>query len=730
MQSPARREAKHWESRGTTSLWQGVQGDSVPLAFPLVFFFADLGGHLLQKIDAGFLGMNIGIRLGAPVEPEFWSYEKIRDVYGDIRGYVKDFKHFAADDDANGPVLFLRALNDTDGREPTPEAVAEAWLNYAREGVGLYWWGGFGVSTEHTAYLNLKNGIPAPQSGSIAQNGVILAEQIGAQIFIDTWGLICPGDPVRAARYARAAASVAHDGEGLHGAAFMAACIARAFDAASIGEIIDAGLAQIPAESTYARVVRAVLDFHRETPDDWRACMAMLKRDWGYDKYRGVCHIIPNAGVCALAMAYGAGDFARTIEIATMCSWDTDCNAGNVGTVLGVFAGLAGLPAHYRDPINDEIVLSGISGYLNILDIPTYAKTLQAWAERLAGRDAAFPPEGEVSFDFVLPGSTHGLQMIGGNFASFARAKDVPGVEVRLNRASRGQGVRVFYKPFFRRADFDDERYMPVFSPTAYPGQTVEITARYERESGETVVITPYVRESLTGRIVPLGGRVVEEMPETQLRFTVPEVVSGLVDEVGLLIESNSPPKFIAAGRLVITGFRICGKGSYTIEMAKTVREFGSIMPFSHNHGAWSLENGRAHVLCEAQAEAFTGNYFMRDARATLDVCPENGDSHLVSLRVQGARRGYYAGFDGAGRAAILRRIKGRMERLAAAPFAWETGHAYTLAFTAQGDTLSLSIDGTPVLSATDDTLRYGMAGFAMDRMGRATLGNMTIEEL
>ena len=85
----------------------------------------------VQKIYAGFLGMNIGIRLGAPVEPALWSYERIRDTYGDIRGYVKDYKHFAADDDANGPVFFLRALDDHAG-EPTAQAVAEAWLNYAR----------------------------------------------------------------------------------------------------------------------------------------------------------------------------------------------------------------------------------------------------------------------------------------------------------------------------------------------------------------------------------------------------------------------------------------------------------------------------------------------------------------------------------------------------------------------------------------------------------------------
>ena len=59
---------------------------------------------MLERIYAGFLGMNIGIRLGAPVEPAAWDFERIAKYYGDIRGYVKNYKNFAADDDVIGTV--------------------------------------------------------------------------------------------------------------------------------------------------------------------------------------------------------------------------------------------------------------------------------------------------------------------------------------------------------------------------------------------------------------------------------------------------------------------------------------------------------------------------------------------------------------------------------------------------------------------------------------------------
>ncbi|MDP3178060.1 MAG: ADP-ribosylglycohydrolase family protein, partial [Spirochaetaceae bacterium] len=342
----------------------------------------------LERVYAGFLGKNVGIRLGAPVEPAIWTYERIREIYGDVKGYLKGYRNFAADDDANGPAYFIRPLVDGDPARPLQAAdVARAWLDYAREGKGMFWWGGYGVSTEHTAYLNLKAGIPAPESGSIARNGATVAEQIGGQIFVDTWGLVWPSRPADAARYAATAASVSHDGEALNGARFVAACIAAAFDrpAGGMDAVVEAGLGQIPVGSTYERVARAVIAFRRSHPSDWRECQEYLLSEWGYDRYPGLCHVIPNAGVCVLSLLYGSGDFARTVEIATMCGWDTDCNAGNVGTVAGVLYGLDAIPARYRDPINDGIVLSGLPGSLNVLDIPTFSRVLASIGYRLVG---------------------------------------------------------------------------------------------------------------------------------------------------------------------------------------------------------------------------------------------------------------------------------------------------------------------------------------------------------
>ena len=692
------------------------------------------GQLLLEKLYGGFLGMNVGIRLGAPVEPSIWTVERIARTYGDIRGYVKEYKHFAADDDANGPVFFLRALDDNAGQEPTPQRVAEAYLNYAREGIGMFWWGGYGVSTEHTAYLNLLSGIPAPKSGSIRQNGKTVAEQIGGQIFIDTWGLVAAGDAPRAARYACAAASVSHDGEALHGAAFIAGCIAHAFVESDMEKILDAGLALLPEDSLYACVVRAVRAFHAAHPeDDWHACRQMLEEEWGYDRYPGVCHIIPNAGVCALALSYGAGDFCRTIEIATMCGWDTDCNAGNVGTIVGVLGGIGAIPAHYRAPINDELVLSGVSGYLNILDVPTYVWSLAAWVYRLRGETmpeevAAHVHPGVIDFDFALPGSTHGLCV--SDPCLLRRQHKDGALEIMWNCMNRGQQATVFLKTFYRRADFSDERYKPVFSPIAYPGQRVHLETTFEKWYGESVCVTPYIRRGISGQTQLMETRILREKGDYSFDFTLPEVDGDVIAEVGLHLEGNSPRIVYDAGRLLIRRLTISGKARYTLRVGMMPEEFMTILPFSQNHGSWHVEDNHIQVLTLHHAEAMTGNYFTRDVRVTGRICPRNGTSHLVSARVQGTRRGYYAGFDGEGKAAILKHAGGEVIRLARADFPWKLDQPWEITLEARGSCLTLMINGRQVVQAEDDDYAWGMAGYALYDSGRAELGDLTVEEI
>ncbi|WP_420006835.1 ADP-ribosylglycohydrolase family protein [Arenibacterium sp. LLYu02] len=689
-----------------------------------------------EKIYAGFLGKAIGVRLGAPIESVLWTYDRIRATYGEITGYIRDYREFAADDDTNGPIYFIRALRDY-GLQATAEDVGRTWLNYAAEGHGMYWWGGFGISTEHTAYNNLRAGIPAPQSGSIAQNGLTVAEQIGGQIFIDSWGWVNPGAPQRAAEMSAMAASVAHDGEGLNGARFCAAAIAAAFEVESVAEIVATALATLEASSTYAGVCRAVLEFHRCHPDDWRACRQMLEEDWGYDRYPGVCHIIPNAGATVLALLYGAGDLVRTVEIATMAGWDTDCNAGNAGAIIGTFQGVTADWDKYRRPINDFLVASGISGTLNIVDIPSFTRELTVLALDLAGRQVAplwrqdMTRRG-VRFDFDLPGSTHGFRVAGSNRIGLSHSTErMPegqrgALKILLDQLNLGQGGRVFWKPFYRRADFDDERYRPMFSPLAASGQKVTMRLWFDPMEGDgNLRLTPYVRHSQSGRLEDLGGwRQLAPGQWHEMTFTLPESTEAF-DEIGLRAEYFGRDQFL--GALYLAEFRLEGPGQTRIEAAEEVEELGSISRFSWNRGHWSRAGAVIHGHSATDADLFTGHYYARDYAIRAEIRCPSGRAHLVTARALGTSRFYAAGFVD-GEAVILREDFGTTV-LATTPFAITPEQSYALTFTLEGRQLCLSVDGTPLLQVEDDTFAHGMVGLRLGSAGRIELARLEITE-
>lgn len=690
----------------------------------------------LEKVYAGFLGMNIGIRLGAPLEPLEWTAERIQRIFGDIKGYVKDYKTFAADDDANGPVFFLRALyDDAVNRELEPQDVGRAWMNYCREGIGMIWWGGEDVSTEHRAFSNLQKGIPAPESGSADRNGIILAEQIGGQIFIDTWGLVWPDNYLKAAQYAEAAASVSHDKNGLYGARFIAACISKAFSASSMDEILDTAASVIPADSTYAKVVRAVRKFHGKEPNDFRLCLRYLQDEWGYDKYPGICHIIPNAGVCILSLVYGEGDFSRTVEIATMCGWDTDCNAGNVGTIAGVFTGLAGLPEHYRKPINDSIVTSSVSGYLNIVDIPTFSKEVALLGYHLAGET---PPTnlvksvkpGEIFFNFDLPGSTHGFRT-DNSFKTILTHNRTIGngsLEVIFDRMVEGNKSKIFYKPFYRRDDFSDEKYKPTFAPQAYSGQTVEVVIYLDKWQGADILITPYVRDSHNKEDILLKTIKLEDRTWNSIRFVVPDTKGAMIDEVGYIIESPSAMNNRAIGSLYIDNFHIFGNAEYEIDFSKQAVEFLSVTPFSHNKGVWSL--GRNSMICisDTECSSYTGSYFTSNAVLQAVVEPIKGPSHCMIFRAKGIKRQYLAGFDGEGKVSLILNDFGH-KRLASVSFDWNHGEKYLFEVNYKGNEIQFSIDGQPVLTHKDNQLLSGMVGFGCLEQGEAAIHSFKVKE-
>ena len=392
--------------------------------------FVSLPSDYAERVYAGVLGKIIGVYLGRPFEG--WDNERIERDLGEITGYVHDrlgLPLVVADDDISGTFTFIRALEDeAGGKAITPAAIGRTWLNYLVEERTVLWWGGLGNSTEHTAYLRLKHGIEAPASGSITTNGQVVAEQIGAQIFIDGWAMVAPGDPELAADLARRAASVSHDGAAIHGAQVMAALEAAAFVESDIERLLDTAVAQIPGDCLIARMIAEIRDWNAAADrGDWRSTFARIQANYGYDRYGGNCHMVPNHAVIVLALVAGEADFDRALMIANTAGWDTDCNSGNVGCLMGIRGGLAAIDERWRTPVADRILLPSADGGRVVTDATQVADRLVALGHRLAG---STPPatgtrKAGARFHFEYPDSLQGFTVTGAN--ARASATDAAG---------------------------------------------------------------------------------------------------------------------------------------------------------------------------------------------------------------------------------------------------------------------------------------------------------------
>lgn len=683
----------------------------------------------IERIYAGWLAKIIGIRYGAPIEGD--TYSEIKKKYGEFDGYLVDYHDFAADDDSNGPLFFLRALEDgRHGFALTGQDVAEALLNYAPFEHGFFWWGGYGVSTEHTAYLNLRNGIPAPRSGSIEQNGSTAAEQIGGQSFIDTWGLVSPGNPDQAARFAKEAASVTHDGNGVYGGIFVACCISYAFEEQDIQKIIEKGLSYIPQDCEYAKAVRAVMDFHTAHPKDWRECFRYIYENFGYDKYPGVCHIIPNSSVMILGLLYGEGDFGKTLSITNMCGWDTDCNVGNVATIMGVRNGLDGIDYDkWRKPINDFLVCSSVVGSLNIMDIPYGAAYIAKLAYALAGEPLPERWRGIVeeridSCHFEFPGSTHAIRTRVETSDGHRQeqkaceifntdetaAAGLRSLKIVMEKAEAGDCVYAYRKTYYQPKDFYDDRYAPCFSPLLYPGQIIHGSVYLQ--AGEAVTYASlYVKELRSGKIYKGEEKLLKAEKWENFDFQIPAAEGALLEEMGVCFRINGEKEKSGRFTGLIDELYVSGKPDYSVEFAREEQEqwtncHWEISQFTKLKGLIYLENGEMHLSCADFAEAYTGRYDWQDYQAEFSFTPLIGEHHMLNIRVQGAIRSYAVAFLPEKRIGILKNDNGYFV-LADTPYDWENGKEYTVTVKVKGNRITVAADGAKLLEVTDTKRPY-----------------------
>ena len=303
-----------------------------------------------QRIETAWQGRISGCLLGKPVE--VLSFREGRDGLNaylrdadalPLRDYVPLIEGslverlgtaccrghiFRAepDDDINYTLLALLLLEGS-GIDFTTADVARAWLRLLPAG-GTW-------TAERAAYSTLLcnmadefvNG-EDPGFDLDACSDTAFNEWIGAQIRPDLYGWVCPGRPALAADLARRDASLSHRGDGVNGAAFIAALGAAIPNSLDLDAALDEALRHIPRDSGAARAV----GLGRELAGRHDAV------DRLHEEYSDLppVHTLNNLALVIWALCSANGDFGAAIGDAVAAGWDTDCNGATVGGLFGL----------------------------------------------------------------------------------------------------------------------------------------------------------------------------------------------------------------------------------------------------------------------------------------------------------------------------------------------------------------------------------------------------------
>lgn len=713
----------------------------------------------ISRTYAGWLGKVIGIRMGAPIEG--WPREKIELFYGkEMKDYVVDYKDFAADDDSNGPIFFIRGLEHY--KELTAREMGYTCLNYIPREHGFFWWGGE-LSTEHTAFNNLFAGMEAPESGSAKVNGMEMAEQIGGQIFIDGFGFVAPGNPELACQLAEASARVTHDFDGVAGARFIAACIALAYVKSDIKEIMEEALTYIAKDGNYYKVVKEMMAYYEagKSKDEAFKC---LKEKYWTDCYKGICHIIPNAGIIAIALLYGEGNFLKTMELVNLLGFDTDCNAGNVGAILGAICKtyeeneVDGIPKHLITPIQDIMLASSVVGSLNISTLSENTLLFCKIGYELAGEEMPEPYkgiweglelEGKRISHFEFTDAIHGFR-IKGEYknaelsVATTREDSYFGegcLKARINNIHPGNQVYIYQKTYYEPEDLHDARYQPCFSPIAYTGD--QVSCQVKNVTGQKLMAYLYCYDLVSGEThrfasVDLSGDG-NSTPWTSLEGRIPMIPNARIKEVGIEIVSTEPEDLYFGEQVIlyVDEFVIQGKPNLSMEFSTLHLEDYSLHSsiqkelsgFTHYQASVDgLEGREDGVVLSKSEKIYTGDYYWRDYRCTLNFVMKAGERFDVLLRAQGNLRSY--GMQVAeGELRIVCNKENKEIVLAKAAFSPELEKEYCISMMVKGKELQVTLDDL-TLSVEDGTYAYGMIGMQTDEHSSILLKEMKLETI
>ena len=275
--------------------------------------------------------------------------------------------------------------------------------------------------------------------------------------------------------------------------------------------------------------------------------------------------------------------------IVNTAGWDTDCNSGNVGCILGIKNELEGIQKgpDYITPVNDIIYLPTAYGSETMTDALLESQNIINITRRMNGLQSKVI-KNNARYNFEMETATQGWMVDKTNDnnlntsvsnVEFKSDNGTRALQVSFTDLSFGLSSEVFVDSFFpewftKLEGYQVQRYFHydyVACPIVYTGQKIktEIISRSEKD----------LRINLFIKYWGDGDKLIKITSEdynlkanenSVLEWSVPDTFSNPIGQIGISINSDDN----ISGKLLINYLNISGSPKMTFKRPDHIDEY------------------------------------------------------------------------------------------------------------------------------------------------------------
>ena len=446
----------------------------------------------------------------------------------------------------------------------------------------------------------------------------------------------------------------------------------------------------IPKDSVIYALMEDVQAWHAANPSDWRTTFRKIEAKYGYDTYGGNCHMVPNHAVILMALLHGDDSFGKSLMIANTAGWDTDCNSANIGCLIGIKNGLAGIEAasepDWRGPVADRLYLPTADGGRCVTDALRESYEIVNLGRVLSGQAPMHPKNG-ARFHFTLPGSVQGFAPQNCRIENVALGSS-HALAVIYSEVASEQGASVATPTFPPNSAFQRSGYSMAASPTLYSGQVLQARVVADAENPAPVTVRLFVRvagkddatETLRGPVLSLASGADET-----LAWEVPDTDGQPVCEVGIEVTESS-----GSGTVYLDWLTWDGTPNVTLKRPTEAgdgwrRAWVNAVDHFDRPGFWA---GMTYALLQDEGTGFVfqGEHSWSDYQVETEVYPHLAAEIGLMANVRGMRRYLALTLRPDGVARLILRHDSTEKTLAEASCPWKLDHIYNFELTTRAN--------------------------------------------